>query len=90
MKKLLLALLLATATLSCSKSNDDDDSHISASQVPPSVMSAFNTKYPTASGEIQWEIEHGNEYKVKFFIGPQRWEARFDSKGNFISEEKKN
>ena len=88
MKKILLALLIATATLSCSKSNSDDN-HIAASQVPSVVMNEFNTRYPTASGEIEWEIEHGNEYKVKFFIGAQRWEARFTSSGDFIAEEKK-
>jgi len=88
MKKILLALLIATATLSCSKSNSDD-THIAASQVPSVVMNTFVTRYPTASGEIEWELEHGNEYKVKFFIGSQRWEARFTSSGDFIAEEKK-
>jgi hypothetical protein len=52
------------------------------------VMNAFNTRYPTASGQIEWELEHGNEYKVKFFIGAQRWEARFTSSGVFIDEAK--
>ena len=87
MKNILLALIIATATLSCSKSNSDD-SHIAASQVPSNVINAFNTRYPTASGQIEWELEHGNEYKVKFFIGAQRWESRFTSSGDFIAEAK--
>jgi len=88
MKKLLLALFLCTTMLACSKSNDNNssDDHILASQVPAAVMSTYNTRYPAASGQIEWELEHGNTYKVKFFIGSQRWQAQFSSNGTFIDE----
>lgn len=89
MKKLLIALFLCSTMMACSKSsnnNNDNDDHITASQVPSSVMTSFNTRYPTASGQIEWELEHGNTYKVKFFIGSQRWQAQFMSNGTFIDE----
>jgi hypothetical protein len=86
MKKLLLALLISTATLSCSKSSSNTSTSISASQVPSPVMSSFNSKYPNASGQIEWEKEDGNTYKVKFFIGSQRWQAIFNADGSFVSE----
>jgi hypothetical protein len=89
MKKLLLALCLSLTMLACSKSNDNSsgDDHISASQVPVPVMSTYNTRYPSASGQIEWEIEHGNTYKVKFFSGAQRWQAQFKTDGTFIDEQ---
>jgi hypothetical protein len=88
MKKLLLAVFLSMTMLACTKSDDNSmsDGHIAASQVPAAVMSTFNTKYPSASGQIEWEIEHGNTYKVKFFIGSQRWQAQFITNGTFIDE----
>lgn len=88
MKKLLLALLISTTTLSCSKSSSNTSTSISASQVPSPVMSSFNSKYPGASGQIEWEKEDSNTYKVKFFIGSQRWQAIFKADGTFLSEQK--
>jgi len=92
MKKLLFIMLLATVTMSstCSKSADDtpvsSSVSIAASQVPAAVMSAFTSKYPSATGQIEWELENGNTYKVKFFIGSQRKQAIFNSNGSFVSE----
>ena len=91
MKKFLLAVLLSMALPACSKDNGNNnatDDHISASQVPAAVMNKFNTRYPSATGQIEWEIEHGNTYKVKFFIGSQRWQAEFTTSGTFIEEKK--
>ncbi|MEP6748579.1 MAG: hypothetical protein ABJB86_12685 [Bacteroidota bacterium] len=87
MKKLLLAILFAIAVLSCSKSNGSSaEDHISVSQVPSAVLAGYKIRYPTASGQTEWELEHGNTYKVKFFIGPQRWQAQFSTNGTFIDE----
>ncbi|MES1226086.1 MAG: hypothetical protein ABUT20_61995 [Bacteroidota bacterium] len=87
MKKLLLAWCLSMTILACTKSNDSsDDGHISAAQVPTAVMATYNSRYPSASGQIEWETEHGNTYKVKFFIGAQRWQAQFKTDGTFIDE----
>ena len=90
MKKLVLALLLGFALLACSKSDDNNtaDQPIPASQVPSSVMTAFNTRYPSATGQIEWELEHGNVYKVKFYLGTQRWQAQFTAGAVFIDEQK--
>ena len=89
LKRILLALLISTAAVSCSKSNNDN-SNISSSQVPSGVMTAFNTRYPTAGGQIEWEKEDSNTYKVKFFIGSQRWQAIFKAYGAFVSEQQIN
>jgi hypothetical protein len=93
MKKYLLIFLLATVTMSSTCSKDDMTSssssssgNISASQVPAAVMSAFNSRYPGATGQIEWEKEDGNTYKVKFFINTQRMQAIFSAAGAFISE----
>jgi len=85
MKKLLLAFLPGTAIVSCHKSNDDN-TNMNASAVPSGVTGSFSTKYPAASGQIEWEKEDGNTYKVKFFIGSQRWQAIFKADGTFLSE----
>ena len=92
MKKLLFMLLISTIGMSstCSKSSDDtpvsSSVSIPASQVPSSVMTTFNTKYPSATGQIEWELEDGSTYKVKFFIGSQRKQVTFTSSGSFIDE----
>jgi len=85
---LIFSLFLATASMSCSKSNSNTSTSvvIPASQVPSPVMTAYNAKYPSASGQIEWEREDGNTYKVKFYLGAQRWQARFKADGSFISE----
>jgi hypothetical protein len=91
MKKILFILMLATVTINagCSKNNSNDDStNINSSQVPSVVVNAFNSRYPSAGGQIEWEKENGNTYKVKFFISGQRWQAIFDANGNLISEKK--
>ncbi|MBK7374640.1 MAG: hypothetical protein IPJ02_03470 [Chitinophagaceae bacterium] len=83
-----LALISITMAISCSKQNDAVSSStvISSSAVPASVMSNFNSRYPSAGGQIEWEKENGNTYKVKFFLGSQRWQALFAPDGSFISE----
>lgn len=90
MKTLLLLFMMATLSMSSTCSKDDNSSstsvNISSSQVPAAVMTTFTTKYPTASGQIEWEKEDSNTYKVKFYIGSQRWQAYFNAAGTFISE----
>lgn len=100
MKNLFLAVILALTVSSCSKVNDlnsvSDDSivasrkqsNIPVSQVPVAVVNAFNTKYPSAGGEIEWQKEDGNTYKVKFWLGTERWQAIFNADGSFVSEKR--
>ncbi|TWI81294.1 hypothetical protein IQ13_2311 [Lacibacter cauensis] len=98
MKQLLLAILVFLTVSSCTQVNDlvpsTDDSlsakgaTISAASVPATVMNAFTTKYPTAGGEIEWQKEDGNTYKVKFWLGAERWQAIFSSTGSFLSEKR--
>lgn len=92
MKKILFMFAFATVIMSstCSKSTDDtpvsSSQNIPASQVPAAVTAAFSSRYPAASGQIEWEKEDGNTYKVKFFIGSQRKQVLFSQTGVFISE----
>ncbi len=101
MKKFIVAVMLLFAISSCEKVNDivsssSDDSvlrggngdNIPVSQVPAAVVAAWKAKYPAAGGQIEWEKEDGNTYKVKFWLGSQRWQAIFSSTGAFMSEKR--
>jgi hypothetical protein len=81
--KPLFELLFAMAAMGRSKSNNNTPPSIdviTAAQVPAPVMSTYNSRYPSASGQIEWEREDGNTYKVKFLLGAQRWQAPFVSR----------
>lgn len=98
MKKLFIMFLISTIAMSTTCTKDDsllssssnnsssNGTNISSSAVPAAVMSAFTARYPGAGGQIEWEREDGNTYKVKFFIGGQRKQAIFAADGSFISE----
>ncbi len=101
MKNSILAVLILFAVSACSKINDlvpltDDNSSLAArkqpplpvSQVPTAVLDAFKVKYPNAGGEIEWQKEDGNTYKVKFWLGAERWQAIFNADGSFVSEKR--
>ncbi|MBX9784069.1 MAG: hypothetical protein K2X48_12340 [Chitinophagaceae bacterium] len=95
MKNLFASIILLFVMASCSQNIDlptpDDSSNsvvLAPSQVPAAVMDAFKAKYPTAGGEIEWQKEDGNTYKVKFWLGAQRWQAIFNATGGFLSEKK--
>ena len=87
-EKLLFTLLFAMAAIGCSKSSNNftQMDAIPAAQVPSPVMSAYTTRYPAATGQVEWEKEDGNTYKVKFFPDAQRWQAIFMADGTFLSE----
>lgn len=95
MKNLFASVILMFLMASCSPNIDlptpDDSSNsnsvaLAPSQVPAAVMDAFKAKYPNAGGEIEWQREDGNTYKVKFWLSAQRWQALFSAAGGFISE----
>ncbi|MFZ1528574.1 MAG: hypothetical protein WAT19_07485 [Ferruginibacter sp.] len=93
MKRFMLMLLISTIAMSttCTKednisSSSSNGTNISSSAVPAAVRNAFASRYQTASGQIEWEKEDGNTYKVKFFIGSQRMQAIFAADGSFLSE----
>lgn len=85
MKKILVAASMLLAITSFAASNhrgekeNENEKHVSASQVPSYILSAFWSSYPNASN-VQWEVEkeHGHlEYKVEFTINGKRMKARF-------------
>lgn len=92
MKHLFAALVIFISISSCTRADDSSFNAVPAgtvlvsSQVPSAVNIAFHAKYPTATGEIEFEKEDNNTVKVKFFIGSQRWQAFFKVDGTFISE----
>lgn len=61
MKNLILAALILFFVCSCSKIDDSSFNSVPsgtvlvASQVPAAVTTAFNAKYASASGEIEFE-----------------------------------
>jgi len=84
MRKLLIpfAVLLFSAC-------GENEKKINASDVPSSVQSAFNAKYPNAS-EVKWEQEKEKGkliYEADFKFNGKEIEAEFDSTGNFLEEE---
>lgn len=96
MKKLLLAVLMLTATFSIigvsaesvyAKSGGSTNS-IPASQVPKVVKRNFKSMYPTAT-QIEWEykpVYYGTPvYTASFHLGSQKWEANFYADGSFLS-----
>lgn len=66
---------------------DDSVTHQSTAGIPAAVISAFNNRSPSATRvEYQQEGENGVVmYKVKFFLGADRWRAFFKPDGTFIS-----
>jgi hypothetical protein len=89
MKKPLVDPVPAMTVLACNKSNHNNSQvYISPSQVPAAVMTTYNANYPSASGQIEWEIEHGNTDKVTFFIGSQLLQPEFKTDRTFIDEQK--
>ncbi len=103
MKKVFLLLIAAIAFASCEKStvstsiNDevlnrrgaDDVAVPPPANLPAAVLSSFTASYPTAT-RMEWQAEDGNTWKVKFFLGTQRWIAVYKADGTLVSVAKKN
>ncbi|MBL7737877.1 MAG: hypothetical protein JNK14_01575 [Chitinophagaceae bacterium] len=106
MKKsfLIPALAVSLFFVSCQKSSLSplDDSGIVTARrgaddpvvappanLPAAVLSSFNARYPNAA-RTEWQAEDDNTWKVKFFLGTQRWVAFFKADGTFISAQPKN
>ena len=61
--------------------------NISASSVPDTVMSAFNTKYPGASVKEWKKLDNGN-YKVEFAFNGENRETTFTAEGVIVKDER--
>jgi hypothetical protein len=94
MKKAAVVLAMAISCLfapACSNNNDraDKKNVISASDVPPAVKSAFESKYSTAT-DIIWEDAHEGDvktYKVKFKANDKFMKAEYKEDGSLIKED---
>lgn len=67
----------------------EKEQKIPASDVPPAVISAFNTKYPNAT-DVKWEHEKEKGqwvFEAEFKFNGKKDEVHFDSTGNFVGEE---
>ena len=76
-------ILLAVFTQSCSEKK------LSTSEVPTSVISTFNAKYPNAS-DIEWEKDQENGktlYEVECKFNGKEVKAKFNTDGSFVAEE---
>lgn len=79
-----LAVIVMTTLFSC-----HNEQKVSASQVPQTVITAFQTKYPNITVD-KWvtETEKGKTiYEAKFKNNNEDAEAEFDENGTFIKEE---
>jgi hypothetical protein len=74
----------SSSSLQARRGADDSPAPIPAG-LPAAVVSAFNTRYPTAT-RVEWQAEDGNTWKAKFFIGTQRKRALFGADGTFLWE----
>jgi len=86
MKKLITCLFVFAIAVFISCENEQE---ISASEVPHSVMNAFQSKYANITPE-KWvkETEKGQTiYEAKFKNNNKEVEAEFDENGSFIKEE---
>lgn len=98
MKKIILALLLVSASVSLVAVNYETvyarsggggtSTRIPASSVPTAVKRSFKSMYPTGT-KVQWEMAPiyygGNVYTAGFYLGTQKWEANYYADGTFIS-----
>lgn len=96
MKKMILVLSVASLFVACTKESKKDknenekENHcpvVSASAVPASVVSAFQTKYPGIS--VNTWFQKDNIGYCAYFIQPpnQKKLAEFTTAGVFVSEE---
>jgi hypothetical protein len=53
------------------------------SNLPPAVLNAFTAAHPTAT-RMEWQAEDNNTWKVKYFIGNERWRALYAADGTLI------
>lgn len=60
------------------------DRDIAASDVPRSVMEAFNTTFPDAS-DVEWE-KKGKEFEADFEIKNIDYSARFSAQGKLVMQ----
>ncbi|GAB4492063.1 MAG: hypothetical protein OHK0045_18910 [Raineya sp.] len=58
---------------------------IKPEQVPSSIISAFQSKFPNAK-DIEWEMDN-SDFEVNFEIGKVEWSAKFDSGGKLLETE---
>lgn len=84
MKKSIFSVFLFAILMisGCSESKINED------QVPGSVVNAFKTKYPTATG-TKWITEKKDGktiYEAIFKNGSEEIEAEFNEDGSFIKE----
>jgi hypothetical protein len=98
----LMMLVLAVLTTACEKStlsgtsNDvigrrgaDDPTLPPPANLPAAVLNAFTAQFPGAT-RMEWQAEDGNTWKVKFFLGAERWIAVYNADGSRISLQQKN
>ena len=96
MKKMILFVAISLSLFTMQSCNSDkkekNDKEVSSSNVPEPVITAFGSKYSTAT-DVKWEDAHENDqktFKAKFAVNGKKMKAEFDAKGNFIKESEDN
>lgn len=82
--KILLCAVIVFSLASCCT-----EFKITSTDVPPAVISAFNTKYPSAQNPV-WEVEKEEGrliFEAEFKLDGKSKEAEFRPDGTFVKEE---
>ncbi len=72
-------LIFSFATMGCSQKINEND-------LPNPVKTAFNTKFPGASG-IKWGKENAKEYEAEFKLNNTSASANFGLDGSWVETE---
>lgn len=56
------------------------------SNVPVSVLTAFNARYPNAT-RIEWKKLSDGNFKFEFLRGSVKWQVTFSPEGTVLKEE---
>jgi hypothetical protein len=99
MKTMILSLFAAAITFTACQKSDltanaateeiaarrgaDDPVVPPPSNLPAAVLNAFTASHPTAT-RMEWQAEDNNTWKVKYFIGAERWRALYAADGTLI------
>lgn len=88
MKKIIVLMLTSAACFSSCSSNEQEFD-IKESDVPPNVVTALKTKYPSATVK-KWQAEKEGEhfyFEAEILDGGKEKDIRITSDGSSVTEE---
>lgn len=80
MSKIIFCCCLALSLFACGET----DTNVNASDVPATIMTAFNAEYPGAT-DVEWEKDD-DSYEVEFKMNGEEMEVDYDMNGQMIED----